>query len=127
MFDIWDLLLLEMEDTIAEGFKGRRQLPYAHWVTFLMLQCVHIRTPELVAEYRAATTEFPAYNMAQRIRHNTPQAPAQPSRRPNIPESVAQQDEIIRGIVATEEEELEAQQEMSDTSDSSDEDYREIP
>ena len=64
VFDIWDLLLSEMEDTIAEGFKGRRQLPYAHWVTFLMLQCVHVRTPELVAEYRAATTEFPAYNMA---------------------------------------------------------------
>ena len=64
VFDIWDLLLSEMEDTIAEGFKGRRQLPYAHWVTFLMLQCVHVRTPELVAEYRAATIEFPAYNMA---------------------------------------------------------------
>ena len=30
MFDIWDLLLLEMEDTIAEGFRGHRQLPYAH-------------------------------------------------------------------------------------------------
>ena len=24
VFDIWDLLLSEMEDTIAEGFKGRR-------------------------------------------------------------------------------------------------------
>ena len=30
IFDIWDLLLLEMEDTIVEGFKGHRQLPYAH-------------------------------------------------------------------------------------------------
>ena len=30
VFDIWDLLLSEMEDTIAEGFRGRRQLPYAH-------------------------------------------------------------------------------------------------
>ena len=64
VFDIWDLLLSEMEDTIAEGFKGRRQLPYAHWVTFLMLKCVQVRTPELVAKYRAATIEFPAYNMA---------------------------------------------------------------
>ena len=90
VFDIWDLLLSEMEDTIAEGFKGHRQLPYAHWVTFLMLQCVHVRTPELVAEYRATTIEFPVYNMAQRIRHSTPQAPAHPSRRPDIPESVAQ-------------------------------------
>ena len=29
VFDIWDLLS-EMEDTIAEGFRGHRQLPYAH-------------------------------------------------------------------------------------------------
>ena len=30
VFDIWDLLLSEMEDTIAEGLRGHRQLPYAH-------------------------------------------------------------------------------------------------
>jgi hypothetical protein len=29
LFDIWDLMLCEMEDTLAEGFKGHRQLPYA--------------------------------------------------------------------------------------------------
>ena len=72
VFDIWDLLLSEMEDTIAKGFKGRRQLPYAHWITFLILKAVQVRTPEMVAEYRGATTEFLAYNMAQRIRHSTP-------------------------------------------------------
>ena len=33
VFDIWDLILSEMEDTIAEGFRGHRQLPYAHWIT----------------------------------------------------------------------------------------------
>ena len=27
VFDIWDLLLSEMEDTIAKGFRGHRQLP----------------------------------------------------------------------------------------------------
>jgi len=36
VFDIWDVILLEMEDTLAEGFKGHRQLPYAHWITFLI-------------------------------------------------------------------------------------------
>ena len=44
-------------------------------------------------------------------------------------ETVAQQDDIIRGIVATEEEEL-AQQEglvTSEPSDSSDDDYQPIP
>ena len=64
VFDIWDLLLSKMEDTIAEGFKGRRQLHYAHWITFLILKAVQVRAPEMVAEYRGATTEFPAYNMA---------------------------------------------------------------
>jgi hypothetical protein len=29
-FDIWDLMLSEMEDTLVEGFKGHRQLPYVH-------------------------------------------------------------------------------------------------
>jgi hypothetical protein len=35
-FDIWDLMLCEMEDTLEEGFKGHRQLPYAHWICFLI-------------------------------------------------------------------------------------------
>ena len=29
-FDIWDVILLEMEDTLAKGFRGHHQLPYAH-------------------------------------------------------------------------------------------------
>ena len=29
MFDIWDVILSEMEDTLVEGFRGHRQLPYA--------------------------------------------------------------------------------------------------
>ena len=29
-FDIWDLIVSEIEDTIAEGFRSHRQLPYAH-------------------------------------------------------------------------------------------------
>jgi hypothetical protein len=35
-FDIWDLMLYEMEDTLAEGFRGHRQLPYAHWICFII-------------------------------------------------------------------------------------------
>jgi hypothetical protein len=30
LFDIWDMMLCDMEDTLAEDFKGHRQLPYAH-------------------------------------------------------------------------------------------------
>ena len=45
-------------------------------------------------------------------------------------ESATQQDETIRGIVAIEEEQLDAQQEgmvESDSSDSTDDDYQDIP
>ena len=51
---------------------------------------MQVRTPEMVAEYKAATIEFPAYNMAQRIKHSTPQAPAQPRRCPDVLESAAE-------------------------------------
>jgi hypothetical protein len=36
VFDIWDVMLSEMEDTLAEGFRGHLQLPYAHRITFLI-------------------------------------------------------------------------------------------
>ena len=84
----------------------------------------------MLAEYSGATTEFPAYNLTQMIRHSTPTAPSQPCRRPEVLETAAQQDDTIRGIAAIEEEQLDAQQEgmvESDPSDSSDEDYRNIP
>ena len=62
-FDIWDLILLEVEDTLKDGFKGHRQLLYAHWICFLILQaCSHI-PPEVVAELTGTTTEFPEYDM----------------------------------------------------------------
>ena len=100
-----------MEDTLAEGFRGHRQLSYAHWITFLIHRAVTVRPPEMLAEYSGATTEFLAYNMTQMLRHSRPSAPSQPRRCPEVPESVAQQDETIRGIIATEEEQLDAQQE----------------
>ena len=84
----------------------------------------------MLAEYSGATTEFPAYNLTQMIYHSTPSAPSQPRRRLEVPETAAQQDDTIRGIIATKEEQLDAQQEEmveSDPSDSSDEDYHDIP
>ena len=83
----------------------------------------------MLAEYSSATIEFPASNLTQMIRHSTPSSPSQPCRRPEVPETTAQQDDTIRGIAATEEQ-LDAQQEgmvESDPSDSSDDDYRDIP
>ena len=107
MFDIWNLLS-EMEDTIAEGFRGHRQLPYAHWITFLIHRAVTVRPPEMLAEYSGATIEFFAYNMTQMIRHSALRTPSQPRRRLEVPETAAQQDETIRGIAATKEEQLDA-------------------
>ena len=73
----------------------------------------------MITEYSGATTEFPTYNLTQMIRHSTPHAPSQSRRYPEVPETTAQQDDIIRGIAATEEEEL-AQQEGMIKSDPSD-------
>ena len=78
-----------MEDTIVEGFIGRRQLSYAHWITFLIRMAVTMRPPVMLAEYSGATTEFPAYNMTQMIQHSTPTAPSQPRHRPDVLEFVA--------------------------------------
>ena len=78
-----------MEDTIAKGFRGHRQLPYAHWITFLIHRAVIVRSPKMLAEYSGATTEFPAYNLTQMIHHSTPQAPSQPSHHPEVLESIA--------------------------------------
>ena len=89
VFDIWDLLS-EMEDTIAEGFRGHHQLPYAHWITFLIHRAVTVGPPEMLAEYSGATTEFPAYNLTQMNRHSTPSAPSQSRYRPEVPETAAQ-------------------------------------
>ena len=83
-----------------------------------------------MAEYIGATIEFPPYNMTQMLHHSSVRTPRQPSRRPEVLEIAAQQDEIIRGIAATEEEQLDAQQEgvvESDPSDSFDDDYQAIP
>ena len=63
VFDICYLLLSEMEDTIAEGFRGHMQLPYAHWVTFLIHRAVTVKSSEMIAKYSGATTEFPGYNL----------------------------------------------------------------
>ena len=80
----------------------------------------------MLAEYSGATIEFLAYNMTQMLRHSAVRTPSQQRRCLGVPESATQQDEIIRGIAAIEEEKLDAQREgmvESDPSDSSNDDY----
>ena len=89
MFDVWDVILSEMKDTLAERFRGHRQLSYAHWITFLIHRAVTVRPLEMLAEYSGATTEFSAYNITQMFHHNRPSAPIQSRRRPEVLETVA--------------------------------------
>jgi hypothetical protein len=63
-FDLWDLMLCEMEDTLAEGFKGHRQLPYAHWICFLILSVCELPA-EIRVEISDTTTAFPEYDIRQ--------------------------------------------------------------
>ena len=63
----------------------------------------------MLAEYSGATTEFSTYNMTQMLRHSVVRAPSQSRHRPKVPETAAEQDETIRGIAATEKEQLDAQ------------------
>ena len=98
-----------MENTLVEGFRGHRQLTYAHWITFLIHKAVTMRPPEMLAEYSGATTEFLAYNLTQMLRHSAVRTPSQPCHRPEVLETTAQQDKTIRGIAAIEEEQLDAQ------------------
>ena len=68
--------------------------------------------------------------MSQMVCHSRARTPRQSSHHPGVPEIAAQQDEIIRGIAKTEEEEVDAQHEdelESDLSDSLDDDYQLIP
>ena len=83
-------MLLEMEDTLVEGFRGHHQLPYAHWITFLLQKVVTHKSPETMAECTGATTEFPQYDMSQMLRHSRARTPRQPSHRPEVPETSAQ-------------------------------------
>ena len=64
---------------------------------------------ETVAEWSGATTEFPQYDMSQLLRHSHGRTPSLPSHRPKVPETVAKQIDVVRAIVETELEQLEAQ------------------
>ena len=87
-------------------------------------------SPETVQEWSGTTTECLAYDFTQLVHHSQPRVSRQPSHRPEVPETVAQQDEIIRVIAESEKAQLDAEPEVeidSDPTDSSDDDYPPIP
>jgi hypothetical protein len=120
-----------MEDTLTEGFKGHRQLLYAHWICFIIRSVC-----ELPAEFRAkisdTTTAFPEYNIRQLWASVTREQATGlgQHQRLEVPETATKQDETIEGLAEVELADLDAQpaDPVEDVAtDSTDEDYQPIP
>jgi len=79
-FDLWDLIVSEIEDTILESFRGRRELPYAHWITMLILRARLVPLPpHLQRELSDLDMVFPHYDPRQMLRaHYDLRAPPPP-------------------------------------------------
>jgi hypothetical protein len=117
-----------MEDTLAEGFKGHRQLPYAHWICFIIRSACDLPI-EIRDEISDTTTTFSEYDIRQLwasvIREQAP-GPGQRQR----PEAAAEQDETVEGLTEAKLADLDAQPAdlVEDVAtDSTDEDYQPIP
>jgi hypothetical protein len=120
-----------MEDTLAEGFKGHRQLPYAHWICFIIRSACDLPT-EIRAKIYDTTTAFPEYDIRQLFASVTREQAPRPGQRqrPEVPETAAEQDETIEGLAKAELADLDTQPTNiveDDAIDSTDEDYQPIP
>jgi hypothetical protein len=120
-----------MEDTLAEGFKGHRQLPYAHWICFIIQSACDLPA-DIRAEISDTTTAFPEYDIQQLWASvSREQAPRPGQRqRPEVLETAAEQDETIEGLAKAKLTYLDAQPAdpvEDDATNSTDEDYQPIP
>jgi hypothetical protein len=88
-FDIWDLMLYELEDTIYESFSAKRHMNYTHWISFLIYMGVEPMPTASVQEWSSTTFEYPIYDFSQLVRTVTA-TPVRASRRPVVPEIAAQ-------------------------------------
>jgi hypothetical protein len=120
-----------MEDTLAEGFKGHCQLPYAHWICFIIRSTCDLPA-EIRAEISDTTTAFLEYDIRQLWASVTREQEPRPEQRqrPEVPETAAKQDETVEGLAEAELADLDAQPADpigDDATDSTDEDYQPIP
>jgi hypothetical protein len=99
-----------MEDTLAEGFKGHRQLPYAHWICFIIRSACDLPA-EIRAEISNTTIAFLEYDIRQLWASVTREQALGPRQRqrPEVPETAAEQDETIVGLAEAELADLDAQ------------------
>nr|AGT15933.1 hypothetical protein SHCRBa_010_J05_R_20 [Saccharum hybrid cultivar R570] len=59
VFDVADFLLCEIEDAISDGFRMRRQLPYAHYLSHMFMKM--IQHPRHVSTLQASSQHFGVY------------------------------------------------------------------
>jgi hypothetical protein len=124
-------MLYEMEDTLAEGFKDHRQLPYAHWIYFIIRSACDLPA-EIRAEISDTTTAFPEYDIRQLWASMTREQASRlgQRQRPEVPEIAAEHDETVEGLAEAELVDLDTQSAdpVEDVAtDSTDEDYQPIP
>jgi hypothetical protein len=58
-FDVMDFLICEIEDTILDGIRARRQLPYAHYLCHIFAQL--IQPPQFQGTLEASRLGFGSY------------------------------------------------------------------
>jgi hypothetical protein len=124
-------MVSEMEDTLAEGFKGHRQLPYVHWICFIIRFALELPS-EISAEITKTTTVFPEYDIRQLWASVTREQVPVPGQRerPEVPKTAVEQDATVQGLAEAKLTDLDAQPAdiaKDEASDSNDEDYQPIP
>ena len=117
------------------GFRGHRPLPYAHWITLLILHAwANPLPPHIQRELTDTVTIFPHYDPCQMLRaHVDLQAPAPPlAPHGRVPPLSPRATRSTGGVLETEEEQdiaigavadAEATGEIEFVCDSSDDDY----
>jgi hypothetical protein len=100
-FDIWDLMLCELEDTIYESFSAKRHMNYPHWISFLIFMGVQPMLAASVQEWSSTTFEYPVYDYSQLVRSVTA-TPMRVSRRPVVLETAAEPDATVQGLTEAE-------------------------
>jgi hypothetical protein len=64
-FDVVDFLICEIEDTVLDGIRARRQLPYAHYLCHIFAQL--IQPPRFQSTLEASRLVFGSYRPAPEI------------------------------------------------------------
>jgi hypothetical protein len=61
-FDVVDFLICEIEDTVLDGLRARRQLSYAHYLCYIFAQLIQL--PQFQGTLKAPRLHFGSYRLA---------------------------------------------------------------